>query len=753
MQNFLQPLHPRPPSGSRTHPQARVPYQFKERFDTYLESGEIDAAMECFKIHWKKFSNETILSALKFCVKLEIGNPNSSKFLVSSEFTLLILETAYCKLKDHTEIILNVFENAILSDEVSIASLEIMLKIVQLYSNAFSDQNHLLQSAFSKAMMVLALLQERVTQNAERYFYIAKELALEILKKHPKSMDHVLLSDRDQRVITKSFLTLLSHSHKHDDHLEYFLLSQHIFQPSDPQIMQNVFEKALRNKKYIALKIMEMYSPMIDPKYILDLFKKSIDSAFLKRKLLAQIIENYPARTIGHDLICSFFKRISSAEYLEDPTLIEFLFSNPDFADQIESQMICDVYENTQSEKTAMAIYFYAHCSGSWRQLELPLNKHGIQLEIADLDMDHAAQEIHKYSAGLDKLCLFQIKTMLFQYSIKRKKFSIEDLKEKIGEVFEKNPEDQQNSLKSLDKLMSGGDENSFAERFEVVLPIIATFLDSDSINWIEKSTAQERWELWLKQSFVESAQAYEGLDSTSCAAGIYERTVSGLRTLHHMVDAIFLPSNQMRHYFPLSDDGFDPKIELLIKRDVLEFIVRRLLVFYRTGRNRKPEIITTWNHFKSICTDILMGHIELDFRKRIVSDYSDLISDDLMQILNENISVKIKEVRRKLNFFIDNLESIDLAHGADPMHPILFTCLVSRIYCHIEKRKNPLTLQTAIDEEIRSTLEAIEKNKLNKKMFDFFQQEFHDRDQLEIKERHERYDIIDYKDQILSEE
>lgn len=748
--HLYTPFCPRPPSASQTHrPRGDIGFNFSLKFKTSLANGDVLSAITFFKAYHKRFSKETIFDAFQTSIQLKIDEESGCTYMLYDELAFMILDEMGTLFQSQTPLLMNMLQNAILSDEISFPCLGLISKIISIYPYLVSGQNDLLQCIFAKALNTLALFPDHY--HKIEIFTASKQLALDIIKKHPKFIDSFSISEQDESTVTKAFLNLLSHPNKYSDDLEYFLLDYYLFQAS-PQIIRSAFEKSIQyKKKYITLKMMEMYSNEIDPKYIKTLFQKAINAPILKRKMIIQIMNNYTANVIGHDLINELFKKITFSTFVEDSGLIEATIMNPDFANQIDSDLLVKTYLNTFSEDVAIAIYFYIKSTGSWRQLQLPRNQNGIQLE-SDFRMDHAAQEIHKYSAGLDKICLFQLKKILSRHDIRRKYFSIEDLKQKIENLL-LDPEDRQKSLSALDKLLSDPQENIFSEKFKNTLPVIADFLNSDLISWKEKSSAQERWTLWLKQSFLESAQAYDGDDSTSCQPGIYERVFSGLRTLHHVVDAIFFPSNLMQYYFPLEEGEFDPKVELLIRHDVLETVVKRLLAFYRTQRHRSSNIDTAWNHFKCTCEDILISHIELNFRKQLLRDYSDLISDDLMQEINEIIETKIPEIKMKIKLFIDNLESIDLAHATDAYHPILFHDLVSKIYCHIEKRKNPRTLHDAVDIEIASTLHSIKENKLNKKIFDLIQKDFHTRMEIENEERSNRYDIIDYKDQILSEE
>ncbi|MFN8787790.1 MAG: hypothetical protein ACK5XF_00345, partial [Neisseriaceae bacterium] len=230
----------------------------------------------------------------------------------------------------------------------------------------------------------------------------------------------------------------------------------------------------------------------------------------------------------------------SDSDYYGSNYLPDLLNTYGEF---ISAQTILAKYTATNSILVINAIRIYVENIGASRRINIPARQ---DMVVNGRALEGIAFEVHNFTNGVENVCIEIIDSIIKELSVPSIQFGVENLRAKI--LLIESKEDQSEITMALNRILSGGD---YKEKLESVLPRICAFIDYDSNLWNEGlNTAQTRWELWLKQSFLESANAYNGSgDTISCLKGIYERLFTGFRAMHPAIDMLFCCKNVIKGY------------------------------------------------------------------------------------------------------------------------------------------------------------------------------------------------------------
>lgn len=509
------------------------------------------------------------------------------------------------------------------------------------------------------------------------------------------------------------------------------VLNKYVQYADNPKFIQSAFQKAFQHsKQFLIYALIEQFSELLDQSEVKKVFENLIQSPKCNKKIILQILENFPPTLFNSQNINALFdamiRNLSHVNKYQD--IMRFIFNVKEHANRIENNKIVIAYYHSTSPDVLSDIQSYLFEAGSWRGIQLGQRQLSNMIE-TDAQNQSVAFEIHKYSEGLDRIILFYIKEILAKNSIRRIAFNFSDLEKKVFHLIS-DPNERTKCLSSIYKLKR---DPEYSQRLECILPFLIGFLNEDSVDWnssLEGVSKDERWTLWLKQFLQESAESYEGRDSISCTKGIYERAFTGFRTMHKTIDVLFLPSNLIRQYFPLSDDGFDPKIKLLMEKNLLKSLIEHLQDYINRRCNENSLL-----YLQSCCSKLLYEHIHMHLVDTLkADDYKDIPFSLKERIIKFGLA-KMEVVKRKLSSFVQALEDIDLAYGIDPHNPILFTEMIFRIIYLIEKRIDPIPLDQAIEQELEKAQNKINENRQKIKLLHLTENEIDFRYQIQQEE------------------
>jgi hypothetical protein len=246
----------------------------------------------------------------------------------------------------------------------------------------------------------------------------------------------------------------------------------------------------------------------------------------------------------------------------------------------ISTEAIQNKYRQTDSIRVVQAIRTYVQGPGQYRRINLPQRT---DMQVNGRPLAGIAFEVHNFTEGIESTALKAIDKFLTALKLPKPKFIINDLVKKFNLI--KNAQLRNKANNALNRLL--GSEN-YKEKLELALPTIAAFLnlhhttwetgyDDANIYWNtlphdekinlalknhyndpgsywqdltndkngnkkNEFSREVRWCMWLKQSFIEAGTAYDsGTDSTSCVKGVYERLFTGFRSMHPLIDCLFV--------------------------------------------------------------------------------------------------------------------------------------------------------------------------------------------------------------------
>jgi hypothetical protein len=340
------------------------------------------------------------------------------------------------------------------------------------------------------------------------------------------------------------------------------------------------------------------------------------------------------------------------------------------------------------------------------------------------------AFDIHTFAKNLDKRCISYIKTMIAKNQLPFIPFTIEDL---IGQIRSSFIEDDSNKDLALCALRKINRSSEYKKKLENILPLIATFIIHGKKLGLSGETTKDNWTLWLNQSFVESATAYNGDETTSCIPGIYERLFTGFQTMHPVLDLLSLPASLIKFYFPIEKWETDPKLEILKNQNVLEHILKQLIFSpAKTDRHYLSEIVKSCI-LNQLQAEFIQGKNEKLSQARDFLPEKYKIHDIIARIWNG----KLKTIEPKLDAFLNSLDHLDLYQGSKPIEPLIFTHWIAQMISTLDtmfqaSKMTDLEKLAAITNMVTANLEKIKNPQLfHRKLFD-----------LDHEEKSERIDI-----------
>lgn len=340
------------------------------------------------------------------------------------------------------------------------------------------------------------------------------------------------------------------------------------------------------------------------------------------------------------------------------------------------------------------------------------------------------AFDIHTFAKNLDKRCISYIKTMIAKNQLLLIPFAIEDLIGQIRSCFIEDDSNRDLALFALQKIERSAE---YKKKLENILSLIATFIIHGKQLGLSGETSEDNWTLWINQSLVESATAYNGDETTSCVPGIYERLFTGFQTMHPVLDLLFLPASLVKFYFPIEKWERDPKLEILKNQNVLEHILKQLSPFsVKWNRHELNEVIKSCI-LNQLQDEFTQGKNEKLLHARVFLPERYKIHDIIARIWNG----KLKTIEPKLDAFLNSLDNLDLYQGLKPAEPLIFTHWIAQMISTLDimfqaSKMTDLEKLAAITNIVTANLEKIKNPQLfHRKLFD-----------LDHEEKSERIDI-----------
>jgi hypothetical protein len=271
------------------------------------------------------------------------------------------------------------------------------------------------------------------------------------------------------------------------------------------------------------------------------------------------------------------------------------------------------------------------------------------------------AYDVHNYANGLSIPCLQYMQSALEHAHLPLRPFTIENLVHTIDSVLT-DREQKEQVYAVLRKINPHNSENYF-DKLQSALPLINTFIIKIAKD--QNIPIHTFWELFIRQSFIEAATAYE--DEISCVKGIYERLFSGLRIMDPGIDILFVCSESIKHHFPTDPKTRDPKIDILQSQEMLCYLIENIV-----KENIEKVTDVEEDFLKNKVIQYLMERFERDVFLQIEEKMKLLPTDldfDMKKIVSEIWNSRKKIAERKFTSFQESLRSIDLSKGIDPEH------------------------------------------------------------------------------------
>jgi hypothetical protein len=317
----------------------------------------------------------------------------------------------------------------------------------------------------------------------------------------------------------------------------------------------------------------------------------------------------------------------------------------------INENVIRNKYMQTDSIRLIEAIIAYVQGSGRHRRINLPPR---IDMLVNGQPLAGIAFEVHRFTDGIESIVLKAIDDFLKALKVPTPKFTINNLRDNLTLI-----EDEQLRTKADHALNKMLGSDTYKARLEFGLPTIAAFLNLDHNTWETDYQAKDtRWSMWLTQSLVEAGTAYDSSRySTSCVKGIYERLFTGFRTMHPIVDCIFVAQNVAK--------GFEQNIVNLLKKEKL---IQNVILSLK-----KQGVKGTEKYFNNKLRQAYAKGIEQQFKHRVDKNltpyFNKLIAfgtlkSYLAQEVTERSIPIINNTLKKINDSLDNLEYIEVNEG-----------------------------------------------------------------------------------------
>jgi hypothetical protein len=359
----------------------------------------------------------------------------------------------------------------------------------------------------------------------------------------------------------------------------------------------------------------------------------------------------------------------------------------------ISAEAIQNKYMQTDSVSIFQALRAYVQGTGQHRRINLPPR---LDMQVNGRPLAGIAFEVHNFTDGIESAVLKAIDEFLKILEVSKPKFTINDLIEKFNLI--ENEQLRNKANNALNRLL--GSEN-YKEKLELALPIIAAFLNLDHATWetayhdanIYWNTLPNdekvnlalknhykdpgsywqnltndqktdllrelRWTMWLTQSFVEAGTAYDnsGIDSTSCVKGVYERLFTGFRSMHPLIDCLFVTQTVTKEF----NNGIEGWLK---ETGRANDIVVRLKAQGLTGTEDKEFFK---NELKQAYFQAIKDEIKLLIAKGLEDCFNKLtdfksFSSYLAEEIKGRKSQIIKDALGKFSVILDYLEAIEVS-------------------------------------------------------------------------------------------
>jgi hypothetical protein len=374
--------------------------------------------------------------------------------------------------------------------------------------------------------------------------------------------------------------------------------------------------------------------------------------------------------------------------FLSERKLTQFLGAH---GEVISAEAILNKYRQTASIRVVRAIRAYVQGAGRDRRINLPQRT---DMQVNGRPLAGIAFEVHNFTDGIESAALKAIDEFLTALKVSKPKFIIDDLVGKFNLI--KNEQLRTKANNALNRLL--GSEN-YKEKLESSLPIIAAFLNLDHSTWetayhdanIYWNTLPNdervnlalknrykdpgsywqdltydqkidllrelRWSMWLTQSFIEAGNAYDsGIDSTSCVKGVYERLFTGFRSMHPLIDCLFVTQTVTMEF----NEGIKNWLKDTRRaNDIVAGLRAQGLTGVEDEEFFKSELKQAY--FQVIKKELkrLIGEgLETCFNK--LTDFKSL-SSYLAEEIKGRASQIIKDALDKVNVILDYLEAIEV--------------------------------------------------------------------------------------------
>ncbi|MFN7095184.1 MAG: hypothetical protein ACK4M7_07450, partial [Burkholderiales bacterium] len=335
----------------------------------------------------------------------------------------------------------------------------------------------------------------------------------------------------------------------------------------------------------------------------------------------------------------------TSADHSEDEILTQFLEIN---GEVVSADIILNKYNQTDSIRIVQAIRAYVQGAGQHRRINLPAR---LDLIANGQPVGGIAFEVHKFTEGIESGALKAIDEFLTALEVSKPEFTIDDLRDKFNLI-----EDEQLRTKANNALVRISGSVDYTIKLKAALPAIASFLNLDHTTWeTDYQTQKARWSMWLTQSFVEAGLAYaDGNDTTSCVKGVYERLFTGFRSMHPLIDCLFVTQTVTTEF----NDGIDIWLKNAEHADkIVAGLKAKGLIGTEDEEVLKGELKQAY--FQAIENELkyLIGEgLEACFNK--LTDFNKL-SCYLVEEINGRKSQIINDALKKVAAYIDNIEYI----------------------------------------------------------------------------------------------
>ncbi|MFN7095058.1 MAG: hypothetical protein ACK4M7_06815, partial [Burkholderiales bacterium] len=361
----------------------------------------------------------------------------------------------------------------------------------------------------------------------------------------------------------------------------------------------------------------------------------------------------------------------------------------------ISAETIQNKYMEAYSISIVQAIRAYVQGTGQHRRINLPQRT---DIQVNGRPFTGIAFEVHNFTDGIESGALKAIDEFLKILEVSKPKFIIDDLVGKFNLI--ENEQLRNKANNALNRLVGS---ESYKEKLELALPTIAAFLNLHHTTWetgyhdaniywntlptdekvnlalknhykdpgsywqdltndkngnkkIEFSR-EVRWCMWLKQSFIEAGTAYDsGTDSTSCVKGVYERLFTGFRSMHPLIDCLFVTQTVTMEF----NEGIKNWLKDTGRaNDIVAGLRAQGLTGVEDEEFFKSELKQAYFQVIKKELNLLIGKgLETCFNK--LTDFKSL-SSYLAEEIKGRKSQIIKDALDKVNVILDYLESIEV--------------------------------------------------------------------------------------------